>query len=257
MSKYAEFFRIEFANAWRGRAALAARVGFYGVILFVFASLWRATGKSAALGDRPAMLVWYLALTEILVLSYPMVHWEIEEDVRTGALAYAMLRPASYFWSRYCRAFGALVARALVLSLGGVVFLSVFGGVPDRPEGLWLFPPLALASVAVGLVFQVAIGICAFWLQEASPLYWIWQKCLFILGGLILPFEIYPAWLREAAMWTPFPYLLYLPVRACLSADVTLAGRCLLASVGWLGLALAIAGALFHRARKGLVLNGG
>ena len=60
---------------------------------------------------------------------------------------------------------------------------------------------------------RVAIGLCAVWLQDCSPVYWIWQKCAFILGGLLLPLEIYPPWLREIALWTPFSAIMHGPGR--------------------------------------------
>lgn len=258
MSKYYEFFKIDLIEGFHHRGAALARIGFYGGILFIFASLWKVTGKTSEMGFSPKMLVWYLGLTELLVLTYPFVHLEIEEDVRTGNLAYALMRPASYFWSRYFRAMGALCARATILGLGGGALVVLFsGGWPDHPWGLLMFPPLAVASVGVGLVFQISVGICAFWVQESSPLYWIWQKMLFILGGLILPLEIYPDWLRNAALLTPFPYMLNQPVKAVLNADAQLAARCLFVLAVWMVAALLLAAMLFARARKGLELNGG
>jgi hypothetical protein len=37
----------------------------------------------------------------------------------------------------------------------------------------------------------------SFWLQEVAPVYWVWQKLLFVLGGLMLPLQVYPAFYPE------------------------------------------------------------
>jgi ABC-2 type transport system permease protein len=256
--KYWHFFRIDFTQALHHRTEALGKIVFYGIILFVFSRLWAVTGRSASLSLSPKVLVWYLSLTELLVLCYPFLHTEIDEDVRSGNLAYSLLRPASYFWSRYFRGLGSVCARLLILVCGGLALPLLFaGGLPEHPLGLLLFPPLALASIAVGLAFQLAIGICSFWMQDSSPLYWVWQKLSFILGGLILPFDIYPVWLQRAAGWLPFPYLLYKPVMATLQADGAAALRCLGMLGVWFCVGVLLANGLFHFARKSLVLNGG
>jgi ABC-2 type transport system permease protein len=258
VAKYWEFFKIDFAQGLHHRAAALGKIGFYGIILFIFAKLWEVTEKSVNLDLTPQTLVWYLALTELLVLCYPFLHVEIDEDVRSGNLAYSLLRPASYFWSRYFRGLGAVSSRLLILIVGGLAFPFLFGGgMPEKPLGLLYFLPLALASVATGLVFQLAIGICSFWTQDSNPLYWVWQKSTFILGGLILPLEIYPDWLRKAADYSPFPYMLYKPVMATLRADPLAAAECVAMLALWFLVGLGLTFTLFYFARKNLVLNGG
>ena len=63
------------------------------------------------------------------------------------------------------------------------------------------------------LACYVAVGLSAFWLHDSMPAYLIWQKLAFICGGLFVPLDVYPSWLRNAAAWTPFPTLLYAPAQ--------------------------------------------
>ncbi|MCO5144192.1 MAG: ABC-2 family transporter protein [Oligoflexia bacterium] len=258
MRKYWEFFKIDFWQALQYRSASLGKIFFYGIILYVFSKLWEVTGKTENLGLSPNTLVWYLALTELLVLSYPYLHTEIDEDVRSGNLAYSLLRPASYLWSRYFRGFGSVLARFFILLVGGLIFPLLFGGGwPENPLGLLLFFPLAFASLSVGIIFHISVGICSFWIQDSNPIYWVWQKLMFILGGLILPFEIYPEWLKTIAWYSPFPYLLNMPVMASLEGDIQKALSCLLAMAAWFVVGSMLATILFLFARRSLVLNGG
>jgi ABC-2 type transport system permease protein len=64
------------------------------------------------------------------------------------------------------------------------------------------------------------IGLSAFWLQTVDPLFWIWEKMLFMLGGLMLPLTIYPQWIQTVAYATPFPVIL--GERSALALDFNL-----------------------------------
>lgn len=197
-------------------------------------------------------------MTELIALSFPMTHLEIEEDVRTGNLAYALIKPSSYLWSRYARALGMTISRWVLLSLAGLFFAFIFsGGFPQHTFSFFLFIPLALFSLAIGLIFHVIIGITSFWIQESSPIYWVWQKLGFILGGMILPLDIYPHWLKTLASFTPFVSFFYEPVIASINLDFKLALFCVLKLFFWGGMGVLLAQWTYSRARKGLVVNGG
>src|ERR1041384_1250089 len=79
---------------------VATRVIFLGVILYIFMQLWRVTyaqtGAERLGGLTLPQMLWYLAMTESIILSGPRVAQEIDQDVRTGALAVQLIRPLSY-----------------------------------------------------------------------------------------------------------------------------------------------------------------
>ena len=256
MRKYWQFFYIEFLHGFYYRAVILGRVSFYGLLLFIFSRLWLVTAKYNSLFTAKEM-IWYLALTELIVLSLPLVHVEIEEDVRSGNLAYFLLRPASYLWSRYFRALGAAFSRLLVMAVAGFAYAwCLVGLLPNSSSLLW-FLPLGLLAMMVGTLFQLIIGLFAFWLQDSSPLYWVWQKLLFILGGLILPLSIYPVWLQKVSQFTVFPYLLHFPATISLRPNPHDIVVCVLALLLWGLLGIFIGNFIFRRACQDLVINGG
>ncbi|MGH7162034.1 MAG: ABC transporter permease [Planctomycetota bacterium] len=237
------------------RAAALARAVFFLVILLVFSRLWSAVAP-ASIGA--AHLLWYLALTEWVALSVPMVHLDIERDVRSGDIAYALPRPASYVGVKVAEALGATVARAALLGAAGLLWAYLLaGGWPSDPRGLLLALPACLLACAVSVLLHASIGVSAFWLQDASPLYWVWQKLTFILGGLLLPLEFYPRWLRSLAGWTPFSALLHGPGSLAFGLDSAraawLAGRLAL----WGVLAAALLAWVYRRGLRVLDIHGG
>ena len=106
-------------------------------------------------------------------------------------------------------------------------------------------------------MFHAAIGLAAFWLQDCSPVYWIWQKFAFILGGLMLPLEIYPEWLRTIALWSPFSALMYGPGRMAFGWDPTYAAVVVMKLLLWALLAGLLLRVIYRRALLVLDVNGG
>ena len=117
--------------------------------------------------------------------------------------------------------------------------------------------PFGLAGMLVIHGMYVLIGLTAFWLSDISPLFWIWQKLLFVLGGLMLPLSLYPAWLHEAAHYTPFPWLLGGPAGFMVSVDLATVTPLAAGLVFWMVAVLLVATATYRRAIRSVHVNGG
>ena len=253
--KYLAVTALAVRHSLSARGAILARCGFYVVLLVVFSQLWKAVDLKRF---SPVALLWYLALTEWLTLGTPLLYMDIEEDVRRGDIAYRIARPASYLWMRLAESAGDLLVRLLFLAVVGFSCAWLFSGsLPADPRGLLLAVPLVFLATLVLLMMQAAVGLSAFWLQDASPVYWIWQKLMFVFGGLLFPLDIYPSWLRAIAMWTPFEPLVYGCGRMAFGYDPAAALEVGLKIVGWGVLFGAFLAWLYARGLRILNVNGG
>ena len=265
VAAYVAVVRVSARQALIARAEVVGRAAFYLLLLFIFSQLWKTAlagvpvpgAGGRALG--PVDLLWYMAATEWALIAVPHVHLEIERDVRTGDVAYQLARPISYVGLKLGEALGQLAVRLVVLGVVGLAGARAFAGAwPADPAGLLLVVPVGVAAGVLGVVFQAAIGVCAFWVQDVSPIYWIWQKLAFVLGGLLLPLELYPGWLRAVAEWTPFPALLARAGRCAIGGfDVAGAMASLGVAAAWLAVAVALLAWLAQRGRRALDVNGG
>jgi len=258
MSKYLAFAKLGFRQALAEPGELLGRALFFVLILGVFSSVWRAVAESGGVaGRQPAEMLWYLAVTEWVLMSAPLVQFQMEEDIRRGDVAYEITRPASWLGARLAHGLGALAVRAPVLLVVAFAAAWSVAGPPARPAGLAV--ALAIGSIAsmVVTLFHVGIGVAAFWLGDVAPAYWIWQKLLFVLGGLMLPLECYPAFIQRAAAFTPFPSLLTAPASFVLGTHFmtpgALAGRLVIWSIA---IALGVTW-IFGRAVSTVTINGG
>ncbi len=259
LQKYASVGLTAIRQSLTERGALIGRMAFYAVILFIFSRLWDVVVARGAVGDLSTKeLLWYLAVTEWVMLSLPLVHMQIEADVRRGDIAYLLPRPISYLGSRMAESAGDFLLRATSLAVAGCALAWwMVGGLPEDPRGLLLALPLGLMAGWVGLCFHAAVGLCAVWLQDCSPVYWIWQKCAFVLGGLMLPLEVYPDWLRDLALWTPFSAIMHGPGRMVFGWQPELAAWVALKLLFWGVVATAFLMFVYRRALRALEVNGG
>jgi len=240
------------------RAALWGRIVFYFVILMIYSRLWQAVlAGGSGLDHGASGNVWYLAVTEWIILAQPPIYLAIESDVRNGDIAYLLARPMSYVGSKLAEAAADLVLRLIVLGAAGMTFARFFSGQWPSAEGLLLAAMVGAAASVVQLLSLAAIGLSAFWVHECTGIYLIWQKCNFILGGLMLPLSIYPDWLRTLAGWSPFPALLYGAGSLVMAPDPERALHLLLEIAGWGALGVGVVLGLERRGRRILDIHGG
>jgi len=258
VAKYAAFSRVAIAQVRHQFGDLAGRVAFFAVVLGVFSSLWRAVAEAGLpMGADPKQLLWYLAITEWITLSTPQVHLDIQETIRGGDVIYRLGRPASFVLGELATGLGLLAVRLPVLGLAAVVFASWFTGWVPSPASLVIVVPFGIAAAAMLTALHVWIGLLAFWLQDVSPVYWVCQKLLFVLGGMMLPLHLYPDAVQRVAALTPFPVLLAAPgsfvFGAAMFAPAALAVRLAL----WCGVIALGMRWTFTRAAAGVTINGG
>jgi ABC-2 type transport system permease protein len=241
------------------RGVLIGRAAFLGVILLIFSRLWEVVlAERTGLAIGRTELIWYLALTEWVVLSLPPLYLEIEGDVRTGDIAYRLTRPVSYVGERLAEAAGAMGVRLVSIGVAACGFAWLLaGGFPADPRGLVLALPVGLLASALGLTSHAAIGLFAFWIHDTSPVYWIWQKLAFVLGGLMFPLDVYPDWLHAGAELTPFAPMIYGVGSMAFGFDPSLALATAVRLLLWSGALVLLLAWIHRRALESIQVHGG
>ena len=256
--RYSAFSRIAATQARRERNELYGRMAFFVVILGVFSSLWRAVAEAGMpVAADPKSLVWYLAATEWILLSAPPIHIEIQEAVRRGDVVYRLGDPVSYVAAEYASGLGLLAVRAPFLGLTAFVCAFAFTRWTPPLAALLVVVPFGFAASALITALYLGIGLLAFWLQDVAPVYWVWQKLMFSLGGLMLPLELYPAFVQRAALFTPFPSLLAAPASFVLGTHLVTPGALAGRLAGWSVVTALGVVWIFRRAVSRLTINGG
>ncbi len=166
-----------------------ARTSFMLVVIFVFTQLWsvtfRVSGQSSIAGYDFRRMVWYLVFTETISMSVTRVFDVIDQQVKSGELAYTLAKPYSYPLFHFAQFMGGALLALPANFLAGAGLALLFAGPPPTNPAAW--PVIALAVLlAICLHFAVglSIGLLAFWFEDTNVFYWIYQKTTFVLGGL-------------------------------------------------------------------------
>jgi ABC-2 type transport system permease protein len=241
---------------------MVVRTAFMGVILYIFARLWRAVYAEAGAerldGFTLQQMIWYLAMTEAIVLSTPRVSIEVDQDVRTGRVAVELLRPLSYALYRFGHYAGERCVRFLINSLAGAVAATLLVGAPRfTPHGLAMFVLVLPLAFVLDFLAYFAIGLCAFWLENTAGLTLIYSRTNMIFGGILLPIDMFPPLLEPVVRILPFASAVYAPARMFAAPDTGMFPEIVLRQLLSVAVFAAVAAAVQRVALKKLQANGG
>jgi len=245
-------------RAIRDPGPLAVSLAFYGVVASVLATLWRTAAAShggALAGYSSAQFVWYIFTSEASIMALNPRQIELTgEDIATGAVAVELLRPAPVLGVRIATEVGRCLPRLMGCALLGAVFATVMVGGPPRPAALFLAAPSLVLAVTCNLTAQHAFAGAAFWIRDARSTWFLYQKLVFVLGGMLLPLQVLPAWLHGVAAVLPFTAMAYAPARL---ASGHLEPWLLALQLGWLAVLAVVARTVFAAGERRLQVVGG
>jgi ABC-2 type transport system permease protein len=252
-----------FVHGWRqaaaSRATMVGRILLLVLILLIFWAMWQATplGELGAGGPTVAQVLWYLAATETIALSVGYPYRSVESEIRSGEITTHFLRPVHYVASTIVSWLGEMTYRFLgIASAATLTALVVTRAVPfDAMTGAALLVGLWIAC-AMLLISQLCVGLVATWMSSAAPAFWVWQKLLFVLGGLMIPLTIYPDWLESVAFATPFPAMMFLPASLVFDGSLARTATVFASQAFWVVLLGVTAISLYRRMDAHLTLNG-
>ena len=260
LKKYLIIARINVQNAFTYRASVISGLLFYALFIFVFFSLWQAIYKEGSVnGYTHGQVVWYLIITEMVVFGcrIPIVG-EINEDIKTGSMAYLLNRPMHYVAYQAASAVGHVAVNLLFTGALAVVLGFVFVG--PIPHFQWAGLPLMLLSALMGIALQffslMAVGLTAFRLEDNFAIYLIYQKLVFMLG-MFLPVEFLPGWLQGIAKVLPFSYVAWGPAKLFVDFSLPLFLQVAPMQALWIVVMIGVSLAMYHGGMRNLQANGG
>jgi ABC-2 type transport system permease protein len=240
------------------RGGLVVAIGFYVIVVAVLAGLWRAAANAnggSIAGYSAVAFTWYIATSEVctVALNISMIR-DIGDDIASGRIAVELLRPASVVGIRIVSELGRALPRLVTLSAAGTVLVLFTAGAPPRFAALLLAVPSIALALACNIAAQHAFAAAAFWLRDAGSTWFLYQKLVFILGGMLIPLEVLPGWLRDVTYVLPFRAMAYAPARL---ASGHFEPGLLLEQCAWLAVLLAAATAVFSAGERRLQVVGG
>jgi ABC-2 type transport system permease protein len=138
-----------------------------------------------------------------------------------------------------------------------VIALVFVGPIPLSLGGL---PPFALAlllAFVLDFLAMFLIGLGAFWMEDTSGLALIYSRVTMILGGMLMPIELFPAQIQPLVRALPFANIVYGPARMFVRPDLTFLSELLIqqgVAIGVLALCVAV---MYRAGIQRIHANGG
>jgi ABC-2 type transport system permease protein len=207
-----------------------------GTLPLILMGVWTKASQTGQFGLQPADFARYF-LTVFLVrqITTVWVIWEFEKEVVEGRLSPRLLQPIDPVWHHVAGHLAERLARLPFTLMLVLLFFLLY------PEAIWqpnlgkalLFIPILGLAFILRFLTQYTFALFAFWTERASAIEQIWFLFYLFLSGMIAPLEIFPAAVREIALWTPFPYLIHFPAAILIGLPVDIV-RGLLVMLGWI-----------------------
>jgi ABC-2 type transport system permease protein len=261
MKKYLAIFKINLINSLAYPAELVTRSLMILLFMWIFFQLWHitfaASGSNVLNGLTLRDTMWYLLLAETLELGRPRLSRVISQQVKDGSIAYLLNKPYDFLSYQLASGLGESIPRMGMLFLLGGALVWVMAGPPPSLVN-W---PLALIALTgawlLHFCVNALIGLAAFVAEEVTPFEWIYQKLIFILGGMLIPLDFYPAWLQTISKSLPFAYMMYGPCRLFVQPDAAIFLNIMAGQVIWLVILGGLVVLAYTRGMRRLAINGG
>lgn len=205
------------------------------ILPFILMGVWTQAGQGGDLPLTPAEFArYFFAVFLVRQLTVTWVIWLFEDAIVEGTLSFRLLQPLDPVWMFVANHVSERLARLPILVVATGVFFALYPEamwMPDLTALLW-FAFLVNAAFALRFLISYTFAMLAFWTERASAIERVWYLGYAFLSGLIAPLDVFPAAVRDVALYTPFPYLIYLPAQALLGRDAPL-GRGLVVMAVW------------------------
>ena len=260
--KYRAVLEISIASNLAYVMEIVFRALMLIAIVFILSQLWKTTfsirGASTLSGFSVSDMVWYLVAAEAVAMSLPALTKRIDQEVRSGQLAYLLSRPCSYVLYNFAQYLGERLVRFIMNCIVGAILALLIVGLPRLT---WIsvlaWPLTILFAFGIDFVCYFAIGLLAFWTEETQSFAFVYSRLTLVLGGVLAPIEIFPQPLRTIAQVLPFSTILYGPARTLVHFQLNSFGALLLQQIITLIVGSALMMVLYHVAVRRVNINGG
>lgn len=239
-------YRLNFVM-WRARQILSLITGYF---------LWLAlfSNKNQLFGyGLNEMLTYVLSASAVQSLVFSSRTIDLAAVINSGELSRILVKPLSNikYWFAQDLADKAL---NIIFSVGEIGLLI-----------WWLRPNLAIPSWSGIIIFLILLpgalilyflinylfGLLGFWTPEVWAPRFLLLVFLMFAAGNMFPLDVLPGSIVKVISLTPFPYLIYYPVRALLGKlAITDTGLIIAMTYTWIGIMYLIVKLMWEKGLK-------
>jgi ABC-2 type transport system permease protein len=262
MRAYAAITSARLRTLLQYRAAAIAGFAtqlFWGFIrVMIFEAFYRSSTAPQPMSFP--QVVTYVWLGQAMLGLFPSAESDVRSMMRSGTVAYEMLRPLDLYSLWYSRTVATRVAPTLLRAVPLLLLTGLFFGLQAPPSWAsaagWVVT--TLAAVLLACAVSMLLTISLLWTISGDGISRLAPSVIYVLSGMLVPLPLYPDWAQSLLKLLPFGGLIDLPFRVYVGhIPPEQLGAVLAHQVAWT-LALVLLGrGLLALGTRRLVIQGG
>lgn len=245
------------------RSAAIAGFGtqlFWGLIrVVVFTAFYHSSTR-----QQPLSLSEMISYLWLIQAMFALAMWNVDQDVRgmirTGTVAYELLRPVDLYGLWFSRALAARIAPTLLRAVPLFIVATLFLGLhlPPTPSAFAAWVLTTCVAFGLAAAFSVLITISLLYTVSGDGIVRMAPTLMYVCSGMMLPLPLMPPWTQPLLNFLPFrgivdtPFRLYTGNLPLHDLPLALAHQLL-----WLLVLVLCGRKLLHNAMHRLVVQGG
>ena len=195
---------------------------FFAIKYNLWVSIYKGGGHKEIQGYSLSEMIHYqfwILIFELFARSH-FFSQNVSMDIRLGKISCFLLYPFSFIKYQLSLFLSDKMIQVFIGSFS--LFLAFLFHWVDMPSSSVLLKA-GLFMLMVNLFWfwvQLFIGFLAFWLEETWGLNVSVHFLSAFLSGSVIPLEFYPELFAKILLWTPFPYLTYIPVKILMGENI-------------------------------------
>jgi ABC-2 type transport system permease protein len=263
LNGYTAIFKIRIKALLQYRAAALAGIAtqlFWGLVFtMIFTAFYAESRASTPLSLSQTITFIWLGQALLALLPWK-VDKEISAQIRSGNIAYELLRPIHLYGLWYFRSLALLIApmilRALPIFVLGAFFLGL--GAPVSGAALLSFVASACLSSILSAAITTLVVISLFWTISGEGIERLLPHVTVLLTGNLVPLPLFPSFLQPFLSIQPFRGIIDIPCRLYTGViPASEAPYYLAFQLAWAAILIVIGQWLLKKALKQFVFQGG
>jgi ABC-2 type transport system permease protein len=188
---------------------------FWGLMrVMIFTAFYRSVNSPQPMTlDETRNYVW---LGQALLVLMP---WNLDRDVasmiRSGNVAFELVKPVDLYWFWFHRAIAFRSAPGFFRAIPMFIIAGIFFGLhaPASIESGIAFVLSVLAAVLLSASITVLMSTTLFWTISGDGIVRILPSFIMLFSGITIPLPLFPDWAQPIINLLPFRGLMDLPFR--------------------------------------------
>jgi ABC-2 type transport system permease protein len=245
------------------RAAALAGVGtqlFFGLVMvMVYDAFYRSTTVRQPMTYPEVVTYIWLGQAMLGLLPWNL-DLEMHATIRSGNVAYELLRPVDLYSFWYVRILGGRVASTLLRAVPQFLIAGLFLGLQPPAStasaGAWALA--MVGAVLLGCAISTVGGIAMLWTISGQGVAELLPTLVVVFSGMVVPLPFFPDWAQRALDFLPFRGLVDVPFRLYLGhLPATQALPLFAHQLLWTAALVALGRWLLARGTRRIVVQGG